>query len=158
MKSLLYGLALLGVPYLWACNPAPESNTEGTVADSLATALPATERRCYRFAATGDTARLAIEEHHGKVSGRLSYDYAGKDSNDGHVEGHMRGDTLFADYEFQSEGTTSVREVVFLRRGDAWVEGYGPGEEVNGKFVLRKDSLDFNNELLLEPIDCLAFN
>nr|GFC68635.1 hypothetical protein [Tanacetum cinerariifolium] len=38
----------------------------------------------------------------------------------------MHGDTLVADYTFQSEGTTSIRQVVFLRRDIGFIEGFGP--------------------------------
>lgn len=158
MKHLLLWAGLGASLCTIACNGPVEPDNATERADTLATTAPASARQCYQFAALGDTARLAIEEQDGNITGTLRYGYSEKDRNDGTIRGTMRGDTLYADYEFQSEGVTSVREVVFLRRGSAWVEGYGPGRDENGKFSLYRDSLDFSNDLLLQPVDCATFN
>jgi hypothetical protein len=41
----------------------------------------------------------------------------------------MKGNTLFAEYKFLSEGTECIREVVFLKKENDFVEGYGDSEE-----------------------------
>jgi len=57
----------------------------------------------------GDTIRLNLTQQGTDVSGPLAYLLTEKDSNTGTLSGQMRGDTLIADYTFQSEGEESVR-------------------------------------------------
>jgi hypothetical protein len=67
----------------------------------------------------------------------------------------MKGDTLLADYFFLSEGTRSIRQVAFLKRGNSLLEGYGNIEEQNGKTVFKKDKgLSFGNGIILEKGTC----
>ncbi len=71
------------------------------------------------------------------VTGELVYDYFEKDKNTGTIKGEMKGDTLFAEYIFMSEGINSVREVAFLQKGDDLIEGYGDVEEQTAKIVFK---------------------
>jgi hypothetical protein len=67
----------------------------------------------------------------------------------------MHGDTLLADYTFQSEGTESVRQVAFLQQGDGFVEGYGDMEDQNGKMVFKNTgSLDFSSGTAFTKVPC----
>ncbi len=71
------------------------------------------------------------------------------------VPGSMKGDTLFAAYTFMSEGTESIREVVFLKTANDFVEGYGDVEEKNDKMIFKnKSGLNFNNNLILKNVAC----
>lgn len=68
----------------------------------------------------------------------------------------MHGDTLLAAYTFQSEGTESVREVAFVRRGPAFVEGYGNIVEHNGQMVFERPlALQFDAKNVLAPVACV---
>ncbi len=112
-------------------------------------------KTCYQYITAKDTVVLRMEKMNGKITGDLSYHYYEKDKNDGNIEGHMKGDTLFAQYIFDSEGTTSIREVVFLKNGGKMMEGYGEVEEINGKFQFKKGTqLKFNEKMPLVLIDC----
>ncbi len=85
------------------------------------------------------------------VTGELVYDYFEKDKNTGTIKGEMKGDTLFAEYMFMSEGINSVREVAFLKKGDSWIEGYGDVEEQTGKIVFKnKAALKFEINITLK--------
>ncbi len=67
----------------------------------------------------------------------------------------MKGDTLFAEYKFMSEGTESIREVAFLKKENDFVKGYGDSEEKNGKMIIKnKSGLNFNNNLILKKGAC----
>ncbi len=70
------------------------------------------------------------------VTGSLVYKLHQKYSNKGEFEGQMKGDTLIADHKFMSEGTQSVRQVIFLVKDSIAREGYGNMEEKNGKIKL----------------------
>src|SRR5262245_5499314 len=59
------------------------------------------------------------------VTGSLVYKLAEKDANKGSLKGSLRGDTLVAEYTFQAEGTTSVRQVAFLIKDSTATEGFG---------------------------------
>lgn len=110
---------------------------------------------CYEYAKDSTKLRLSIVITDNVVTGDLMVDYYQKDKNNGTIQGQMKGDTLFADYRFLSEGTNSVREVAFLRKGNEWVEGFGEVEEQNGKFVFKnKAALTFNNNMVLQKVSC----
>jgi hypothetical protein len=72
-----------------------------------------------------DTVIMRIVNNKGKVDGTLMYNYFEKDKNTGTLTGNMQGDTLIADYIFMSEGVQSVREVAFVKKDNAWLQGYG---------------------------------
>ena len=60
----------------------------------------------------------------------------------GNFEGTLHGDTVFAVYNFLSEGRTSTREVVFLKKGDTLIEGFGPMDASGTRFK-NKGEVDF---------------
>ncbi|MBL7712297.1 MAG: hypothetical protein JNL13_07540 [Chitinophagaceae bacterium] len=82
-------------------------------------------KHCYVFAGAKDTIRMTVTVNDKQASGSLSYKLSEKDRNEGRFEGTMSGDTLFADYHFQSEGVQSVREVAFILSDSKAVEAYG---------------------------------
>ena len=83
------------------------------------------------------------------------YNLNGKDKNIGTIQGGMKGDILIADYNFQSEGSWSTRQVAFKKLDDKFIEGYGDIISTDKKTVFRNtDSLHFNENLKLMEIDC----
>ena len=67
----------------------------------------------------------------------------------------MRGDTLVADYTFNSEGIESVRQVAFLKKGDQLLEGYGDVEQKDNKTVFKNIStLSFGQSTIFNKTDC----
>lgn len=63
-----------------------------------------------------DSIFLQLHIDNNIVNGDLEYKRFEKDRNKGTIKGMFRGDTLFADYTFMSEGVMSVREVMFLKK------------------------------------------
>ena len=54
-----------------------------------------------------------------------------------------------------SEGTQSVRQVVFLIKGETAIEGYGDIEEKDGKMVFKNlSSVVFGKGVILKKEDC----
>ena len=139
MKHILLSLLTLAI---LSCNNTDTgkntaaTDTDTTSTDSLVAASAQTAPSCYQNINGKDTVLLSISGEAITVTGLLSYNYYEKDKSSGDIQGNMYGDTLIADYSFQSEGTTSVREVAFLKRDDTFVEGYGDVE-------LRNDSVYF---------------
>ena len=90
------------------------------------------------------------------MTGELVYRLYEKDRNQGSLAGQLKGDTLLAEYRFQSEGSQSVRQVAFLKKGDAYLEGFGEVEEREGKTVFKDVStLCFTDMMVLRKEDCL---
>lgn len=92
---------------------------------------------CYVAVIKKDTISLTISLNRRKVAGDLSYKFFEKDSNSGIINGEMKGDTLIAEYTFQSEGRTTIRQVAFLKKGNAFIEGYGDVIDDNGKMKFK---------------------
>ena len=96
-------------------------------------------QECYQAIIEKHTITLTVDVNNvNQFEGELDYSYYQKDKSFGTVFGNVKGDTVFADYTFQSEGKTSVRELVFLKKdGDTFVKGYGEILETNGKMVFK---------------------
>ena len=110
---------------------------------------------CYAYRTDTDTVRLTLQTTQPTVTGQLAYRYFEKDRNQGTISGTMHGDTLLADYTFQSEGTTSVRQVAFLRRDIGLVEGFGPMAEHQGKLIFTQpQKLEYDAKYTLLPVPC----
>lgn len=85
-----------------------------------------------------DTATINLAAHGDSVSGSLNYHWAEKDHNDGSFAGSIYHDSLIvADYTFLSEGTSSVRQVVFKIKQDTLLQGYGELQMRNDTSVFR---------------------
>ena len=132
-----------------------QEQTTQTTAEQPVTLASAAEPRCYAYTTGQDTVRLTLQTTQPAVTGELAYHYFEKDQNRGTIRGTLHGDTLRADYTFQSEGRESVREVAFLRRGAGWVEGYGDVAEQAGKMVFKQPAaLRFESKNELVPVAC----
>ena len=135
-----------------------DDSTSNTALDAekADTAAPIVTPSCYALQTSNNIVWLKLNMVRPAVSGQLTYNIMGKDKNDGIITGSMRGDTLFAYYNFKSEGKQSVRQVVFLRRGSAFVEGYGDQEQKGDSMMFSKrDSLNFNGTMILKEVPCV---
>ncbi|MET0574110.1 MAG: hypothetical protein ABWZ79_22010 [Pedobacter agri] len=110
---------------------------------------------CYQSINNRDTAALTLNIDNEKVTGSLSYNIFEKDKNTGVIAGIVKGDTIIADYTFQSEGTTSIRQVAWLKQDNQLIEGFGDVAEVNGKTQFKDvKKLSFSKSMIFQPIDC----
>jgi hypothetical protein len=169
MKQLFLAAGFL---FVLACSDTPAGNT-GTKDDTIAhdasvgrdtsvdSSNPASSgfangtKQCYSNFSNRDTVVLSFTRRDTAVSGELIYQFFQKDRNSGIINGKIKGDTIIADYKFSSEGTTSVRQVVFLKLGDVLVEGFGDVEENNGRMVFRDIStLVFDSSIVFRLTDC----
>jgi hypothetical protein len=113
------------------------------------------DQECYQFVQGRDTINLTIVETDGKVKGRLAFRFFEKDKSSGTLEGVMRGDTLFANYAFTSEGTLSNREVAFRKVGSEFRMGSGEILNSGSTDVLRDPAtLEFSETVVLKNMDC----
>jgi hypothetical protein len=86
---------------------------------------------CYAFHEGGSSIELQLEVDGEAAGGRLVYSLEEKDKNTGTIKGTVKGNMLDAYYSFTSEGTTSVREVIFQWVDNSLVEGIGEHIERN---------------------------
>lgn len=154
---------------LFACNsePAPAEANGGTdttaqpdtnvvnEADAPQTKPDPLSGQCFAKMTANDTVILKFTARDTLVEGVLSYRYSEKDKNEGTINGVMRGDTLIADYNFISEGINSVRQVIFLKRNNRMIEGFGNVVDDRGKMVFENTAaLTFDESLTLTATDC----
>ncbi len=110
---------------------------------------------CYLFTQARDTIELSIVPNDTTVTGRLEFRFFEKDKSYGSIEGEMRGDTLFANYTFTSEGLLSHRQVAFLRKGNTFVLGSGEIANAGNTDVFKnKSAIEFDGAVVLKKSDC----
>ena len=148
MKNTFFLFA--GLLLLASCSTRSEDkDTDERNADPL----PA--KACYAYLSAKDTVQLDLVITGNTVSGNLRFNFFEKDKNTGTLTGKLNGDTLIANYRFMSEGITSVTEVIFLRKGESYVQGYGEKQEVNGATVFKdRKTIRFGESFVLGKVDC----
>ncbi len=139
--------------FVASCQPASNEQTEVKVEAPVPQAT--TGRLCFAYDHDDNLIGLTLMMTGNNFTGQLAYAYREKDRNAGTVAGYMSGDTLIADYTFSSEGRKSVREIIFLKRADTLVEGFGDVEERDGKMVFKnRSTLKFDGAMPLKAIPC----
>ena len=131
-------------------------NTEKKQESTTKTEVKTTQSEaCYQHTKDSSTIKLNVIVNDNMVTGNLTYDYFQKDKSKGTIKGELKSDTLFADYTFMSEGIESVREVVFIKTANGWVEGYGEIDDKDGKVVFKnRDKITFDNNVVLTETAC----
>jgi hypothetical protein len=117
-----------------------DAATEGSVhagaADTIVTsAQPLVLTGCYEMTLKKDSAFLDLQVTDTVVTGTLNFNFFEKDRNSGTLQGVLRNDKILADYTFQSEGVTSVREVVFQIKDSTLLQGHGELKQQGTKLV-----------------------
>jgi len=124
-------------------------------ADTIVHSTIALQNGCYEMIMKRDTATLSLQIQDTTIAGDLNFRWAEKDHNKGTIKGSIRDSLLVADYTFESEGLTSVREVVFKLQGDTIFQGFGELIEQNGKVIFKqRDQLQFNTAFPFIKVDC----
>jgi len=143
--SIISGILIL----IFSCNNPTKKPGDAP------TSIKENPLNCYSYIKNNDTIILKTINVNGSMTGTLVYHYYQKDKNRGTIQGQMKGELLIADYSFASEGTQSVRQIVFKKKGDTFIEGFGEIEDINGKTTFKNiDSLDFNHSIILNEIPC----
>ncbi|MFT3978821.1 MAG: hypothetical protein QM687_17410 [Ferruginibacter sp.] len=140
-----------------ACNDAAKKGSGPAAADSVSVTadLPSATTACFAQQNLNDSIELSLKIEGNKASGSLNYLFKDKDSNRGTIEGTMKGDTLIADYTFNSEGVSSVRQVAFLVQADKATEGYADLEQKDGKLIFKDiAAISFSKGLVLPKQNC----
>ncbi|QPH41046.1 hypothetical protein [Pedobacter endophyticus] len=156
MKNILSSLAVASALFA-SCQGGPAKKTQAKIDSTIVTNSETTANAatCYQYVKNRDTANLSLTEKADSVTGNLGYKWYEKDKNAGTISGVVKGDTIIADYTFQSEGRESVRQVAWLKKGDQLVEAFGDVEEIDGKMKFKDLSkLKFDSGLVFSKADC----
>ncbi|MGN6492947.1 MAG: hypothetical protein ACTHLE_13190 [Agriterribacter sp.] len=158
MKHIFLCLCLFSV-VLFACNSNKTVHDNATTADSSAAAAtpaePADNNLGYAYTNNKDSILLHLAIEGSKVTGDMVYSLFEKDKNTGTIDGEIKGDTIFANYTFMSEGVSSTREIAFLKKDNTLSEGFGEVEQQDNKTVFKnKSSLNFNQNIVLQQATC----
>jgi len=122
---------LVGMIYLTGRNTVQVAGLVADTGDS-----PNSLLGCYGAGSGQNVYTLDIAAMNGNmVSGTLDLNNAEKDSSTGTFNGTYTAGILLADYTFQSEGSTSVMQVIFQRSGNDFVLGYGDMDATGTQFT-----------------------
>jgi hypothetical protein len=131
------------------------TGTHAGATDTIALSTIGLRDGCYEMIMKRDTAALRITLKDSTITGQLDYRWSEKDQNTGTIHGVIRDSLIIADYTFQSEGMTSLREMVFKITGNTLLQGFGELKEENGKVVfVNKNKLQFTNANPFIRVDC----
>jgi hypothetical protein len=123
--------------------------------DTIVHSTIALQDGCYEMIMKRDTATLTLQIQDTTIVGDLNFRWAEKDHNKGRINGYIKDSLLIADYTFESEGMTSIREIVFKLQGDTLLQGFGELEEQNGKVLFKqKEQLQYNMDFPFIKVDC----
>lgn len=152
MKYYNYLIAIVSILFAACQNRTSEIDNEIAIDTNI---VNVGDIQCYNHTENRDTASLSFTITNGIIVGELTYQLYEKDSNKGMIEGEIKGDTLIVDYTFNSEGMESTRQVVFLKKGDQLLEGFGDVEEKKGKLIFKDiSSLNFKDGIIFTKVDC----
>ena len=84
-----------------------------------------TLQTCYMTAVGKDSVFITLEDNLGTITGKMRYKNFEKDSSSGDLMGNQNGDTIKLMYTFDAEGSTSEREIYFLKKDGKLLEGLG---------------------------------
>lgn len=153
MKKILSILAIASASLAACQNNSGRKTANGN--DSTSTNGKSSSKECYQYVLNRDTAYLSLDLEDEQVTGSLEYKLFEKDNNNGVIAGIVKGDTIIADYTFQSEGKTSTRQVALLKQGNQMIEGFGDIEEVEGKTIFKNTSkLTFDKSMVFKKTEC----
>jgi len=147
---------------LFSCNDNnktedPKTDSTGTTGSGTPTSTASSnnETGCYAYTANGDSILLILQQQGETVKGSLIYALKEKDRNSGTIDGTIKDGKILARYTFASEGSTSIRQVAFMKKGESFVEGYGPIERSGNEARFRNtDSLMYNDAFPLRKTEC----
>ena len=117
----------IGVQYEKTNNYLKEIEKQSNIQNNTKLAEEVLEKGCYTSVLRKDKYTFEIlGSENGLVSGRLSYNNYEKDSSSGAFLGVFKDNILLGEYSSFSEGSSSIRQVIFKKINQNLMQGYGP--------------------------------
>jgi hypothetical protein len=140
MKPYFIAVALLT---MLSCQQSANTSSQAGEKDSIVTtpasAGIAAGPQCYIRISGKDTSFLQFETDNEVINGQLEYRLYEKDRNKGAFTGTITNNIIEGEYRFMSEGTTSVRPVVFKLDNSGVYEAIPSSFDSQGIPVFDKD-------------------
>lgn len=155
MKKVIL-LSVVFISVFVSCKKEKEIEEVAVPSEEIVVEEPVSEE-CYSAIIKKDTISMSLNIKGKEIaSGKLVYNFFEKDKNEGTLVGEIKGDTLFAEYVFVSEGVSSIRQVAFLKKGNSYIEGFGDVVNDHKGKVTFKDTkqLKFEGNIVLSKVDC----
>ena len=131
-----------------------EKNIDSIVKDSVVV-LPVDLDGCYVMIISSDSAFMKLEQKNDALFGTLHYKRKEKDSNTGKVILKRIGARAEGYYTFNSEGKTSVRQIIFKIKPNAFAEAYGDIEMRNDTATLKfPHALNYEEKHPFNKVNC----
>lgn len=158
-------LAALAAVMIISCDKKSEEITvtaptvdSVTVPETNEPMEPSTIQNCYISVVGKDSVFVSLEDNLGTFIGKMRYKNFEKDSSTGEISGTQNGDTLKLNYVFEAEGSTSEREIYFLKKDGSLLEGIGDHiTEGNTDRYANPSQLKYEGHVL-KPTDCKDFD
>lgn len=129
-----------------------------TVPESNEPVESSTLQTCYLAATGKDSVFVSLDDNLGTITGKMRYKNYEKDSSIGDLMGTQNGDTLKLSYTFQAEGTTSEREIYFLKKDGNLIEGIGDHKVEGSKDMYANPGKLKYEGHSLKQVDCKDFD
>lgn len=165
MKQFVFAIVLAAMAI--NCNKKNESpepvvstvdSSDLTEAEPVADTLGA-KSFCYLGVTGKDSIFVSLDDNLGTIIGKMAYKNHEKDSSKGELSGFKSGDTLKLTYEFQSEGSTSKRDIFFIQKDGNLIEGTGNQKDDNGTMRYADEKkISYKNDAHLKSADCQAIS
>ena len=153
MRKYLFAFPVLLLSL--SCSESSNEKVETKPVTAAATTAPASLNGCYEMIISGDTAFMIIEQSSDMLNGTLKYKRKDKDSNNGKVVLTKTGNRAEGYYTFQSEGKTSVRQIVFKIEKNSFAEGYGDIDMKKDTAVFKySHALNFEEKHTFNKVTC----
>ena len=153
MKKYLFCFIL--VMQLCSCSESDKNKKEEKPALKINIPVALQLTGCYEMIIATDTAFLKIEQNAQLLNGFLKYKRKEKDSNTGTVILTISENRAEGYYTFQSEGQTSVRQIVFKISNNGLAEAYGDIKMQNDTAVYTyPHALNFEEKHSFNKISC----
>ena len=148
-------LFFLTVFLILSCKETVNEKKESKPETIKKVTVPASLNGCYEMIISGDTAFMKLEENNDVLNGTLIYKRKDKDGNKGNVVLTKINNRAEGYYTFQSEGKTSVRQIIFKINGNAFAEGSGNIEMKNDTAVYKyPHALNFEEKHVFNHVIC----
>lgn len=151
-------LLIAGVLIITGCHSNNSDTVGNNSSDSIGNKAGtgvSIDTTCYAYTNHRDSILMNIVTVGNSINGTLSYSYFQKDKNTGTIVGNINNDTLIAEYNFMSEGIQSARDLVFVKKNNAWMQGYGEMIEDGNKLKFKdRGNLIFDTLNLLQETNC----
>ena len=113
---------------------------------------------CYLYVNKRDTLMAQLTQSGDSVKGNLLFDNFEMDGSRGTLRGKLDGQIIRLWYDFESEGSNSVMQVIFKKTGDSLIRGNGEMENQGDTvYFLQNKELSFADGTILLKTDCSLF-